>query len=187
LHEEKLVLDLVDMMKHLLDRVPSAHLTVVGDGPERDAFLQRAEALGVGGSISWKGAVPNDELLPFYLSADVFVSPFTGMALREAGACGTPIVAYATEAMTGVLVDGQNALLVPHGDTEGLAEAAAQLLSDPERRRALGVAFRETADQLWGRQHLERALHDSFDIPARHRRSSTRTILASVRGRLRPS
>jgi glycosyltransferase involved in cell wall biosynthesis len=52
-----------------------------------------------------------------------------GVALEAMGV-GTPIVASGLVGLEGILVDGDNALLVPSGDSHALAKALARVLDD---------------------------------------------------------
>lgn len=74
---------------------PDAHLTILGDGPDRAALEARAEARGVASRISFAGFQTRP--WPFYAGSDAFLLPsrWEGMpnAALEALACGTPVIA----------------------------------------------------------------------------------------------
>jgi glycosyltransferase involved in cell wall biosynthesis len=108
-------------------------------------------------------------------AADVLVIPSlyegtAGVAL-EAMALRCPVVCTDLAGVRGVLVDGQNAVLVPISDAEALASALAQILTDVEladRLRAVGVA------------DFERRF--SVDVAADAMASFYEDVLASGRG-----
>ena len=83
---------LIDLFATL---APDAHLTILGDGPDRAALEARAASRGVAARTSFAGfqALP----WPFYAGADAFLLPsrWEGMpnAALEALACGTPVIA----------------------------------------------------------------------------------------------
>ena len=66
------------------------------------------------------------------------------MAVLEAMAIGVPAVASAVGAIPELIRDRENGLLVAPGDVDGLVRALETLISDPEARRTLGEAARET-------------------------------------------
>jgi len=82
---------------------------------------------------------------------DVFVSASEtesfGLAIAEAMAAGTPVVATATEGAREVVDDRATGLLVPIGDVGKIAEAIAKLLSDEQLRTQTGTRARQVAHQ----------------------------------------
>ncbi|MEP6977188.1 MAG: glycosyltransferase family 4 protein [Thermoleophilia bacterium] len=86
-----------------------------------------------------------------YQASDVVVAPSQGPELGrpviEAAASGVPVVASGSRTGGGVVVPGETGILVEDFGVETLAEAVEGLLRDPSRRRALGRAAREHAEQ----------------------------------------
>ena len=120
-------------------------VTLVGDGPEREALRQQANALGVSNRLRCLGFRSDPER--FLEEAAVFVLPsrFEGMpnALLEAMAAGLAVIV--TDASPGpleVVEPGVSGLVVPSDDSLALAEAMQALASDPERCRRMGAAAR---------------------------------------------
>ena len=60
------------------------------------------------------------------------------MTILEAMAASKPVIATRVGAIPSVIKDGENGLLVSPKDPEGLRNAVASLLNDPEHRRRLG-------------------------------------------------
>ncbi len=83
---------LLDMLATLPD---DTHLTILGQGPDRDALAAQAAGLGMEDRVTFAGF--SDTPWPHYAGADVFALPsrWEGMpnAALEALACGTPVVA----------------------------------------------------------------------------------------------
>ena len=84
--------------------------------------------------------------------ADVFVMPSVtnaetfGLVQLEAMAAGRPVVNTALDtAVPRVARHGMEAITVPPGDAEKLGDAIDTLISDPERRRRMGLSARERA------------------------------------------
>jgi glycosyltransferase involved in cell wall biosynthesis len=63
----------------------------------------------------------------------------------EAMACGVPVIGAAVGGLTDTVVDGVTGVLVPPGDPEAVAAAAARLLGDEPLRKRLGAAGGERA------------------------------------------
>jgi len=167
LHHEKLVVGLIDMMAHLVSTGVRARLVLVGDGPERSAMEARAKELEIAHLIEWRGFAENAVLVPEYRCADVFLSTITGTALREAGLCGLPVVAYEADWVPFLLKHEKNALLVPTGDTAALAAAVRRVLEDPALRHRIAETFHREAVWRWSPAGLGEVLRVTFEEPVR--------------------
>jgi len=135
-----------------LDDLPW-QLVVAGDGPVRaeveKLFDARARFLG-----SLRQRRIAEVLAASDLCAWPAVNEAYGMALLEAAAAGVPVVSCATRGVPDVVLDGRTGLLVPYGDEEAFASAMRALLTDHERRRALGT---EAARYVGNDRSLEAA------------------------------
>lgn len=150
LHREKLVDDLIRMMGFLVGQAKvSVRLTLIGDGPERGRLEAIARDLGVRDAITFVGFVGNEELPGYLAQSDVFVSPLTGTALREAALCGLPVIAYDLDWISGLLRHERHALLVPAGDFEEMGRQVVRLLGDPQLYESLSSEVHGLARRLW--------------------------------------
>lgn len=114
---------------------------IAGDGPDREALEALARTLGLERRVRFLGAVA--EPARVFSSAAVFVLPsrYEGFpnALLEAMAHGLPVVAADCRSGPRTIVrDGVDGLLVRAGDAAALAGALDAVLSDPDRRAAMG-------------------------------------------------
>ncbi len=155
LEPRKGALLLADAYRKLLDHLPDATLTIVGDGPQR-AELERRLAAVPAGQARLLGRVTDAELARQLAVADVAVAPALGgesfgIVLLEAMAAGTAVVAADLAGYRSVVTDGRDGILFPVGDITGLADALSALLTDPRRRAALvQVGTRTAAAHDWG-------------------------------------
>jgi glycosyltransferase involved in cell wall biosynthesis len=114
---------------------------LVGDGPLYEALRPRAAAAGVEMLGRRDGA-------PEMRRADLLVFPSLptgeGMAgvLIDAGLSGLPIVATNAPGVADVVAHGESGFVVAVDDRDGLVDAVASLVVDPDRRRAMGRAAR---------------------------------------------
>jgi glycosyltransferase involved in cell wall biosynthesis len=133
---------LIDAIPAVLARVPSARWIICGDGPQRAELEQQVCTAGLSGVVAFAGF--RDDLDHWMPNADLFVLPsFTeGLpnVLLEAHAAGVPVVATAVGGTPELVVHGETGLLVHAGDDVALADSMANLLSDDDRRRAMGEA-----------------------------------------------
>ena len=121
-------------------------LTIVGNGPERDAV--RALFAGLpDGRIIWAGQCDAAGVAGVLAAADLYVWPgfgeAYGIAYLEAGAAGLPSLAMDCGGIASVVAEGATGVLTPEGDFAAYAGALADLIADPARRARLGAAARE--------------------------------------------
>jgi glycosyltransferase involved in cell wall biosynthesis len=115
-------------------------LLVAGDGPARRAVENAFFSLK--DRIRFLGALEEDPLARLYAACDLLAWPAVneafGMALLEAQAAGLPVVSCALRGVPDVVVDGRTGLLAPALDEAALAARLRELLTDAERRAAMG-------------------------------------------------
>ena len=124
---------------------PEARFLMVGDGPMRERVETATHDRGLEGHVLLPGA--RDDIADLMAASDVLLltSRTEGMPgiLIEAGMLGLPAIAYAVGGIPEVVEHGVSGLLVRPGDRATMAAAAADLLGDDVRRRAMAVASRE--------------------------------------------
>jgi len=162
MYERKGITELIAAFIVIAPDFPQAHLYIVGDGPDRDAFERQARDTPVGTRIHFEGfqAAPKRWLR----STDVFVlasrAEPSGLVLADARALGCAIVASNVGGIPEVLDGGSAGILVPPKDSAALASAIASLLSDTERRTALA----RTASQNISRFSVERVARETLVV-----------------------
>lgn len=150
-------------VEYLLDAMAAvdAKLLIVGEGERREALERRARKRGVADRVRFLGHVDDDTLADCYEAADVFVLPSVepseafGIVQLEAMAHEVPVVN--TDLPTGVpwvSLDGETGLTVPPRDSDALAKAITDLLTDDDRRRAFGRNGRERVLEFFTRTSM---------------------------------
>jgi L-malate glycosyltransferase len=147
----KRVLDVIRVFERVLQQ-RSCRLLMVGDGPDRGKVEQYCREHDICQSVTFIGSLPLiEEVL---VGADVFLLPSEsesfGLAALEALSCEVPVIATDAGGLPELVVDGECGFLFPVGDVEAMAGAANLLLSDPQRRRAMGEAGRRRAVETFG-------------------------------------
>lgn len=142
---------LLDAMARIRRRLPQARLLLVGDGEERASLEARCRALGVHDAVHFAGFQAD---VPAWLSAfDLFVLPSLSgegspAAVKEAMAAGVPVVCFDVEGIREIVEDGVSGRVVPLGDAQALAEAAADLAERADLRESLALRARRAAERF---------------------------------------
>lgn len=95
------------------------------------------------------GFVANERLLStVYSAADIYVTPSQmetfGMTAAEAGACGLPVICFATGGLPEILQDGETGWVVDlKASSRGLANAVEEAFESLEKCREMGRKGRE--------------------------------------------
>lgn len=124
-------------------------VTIAGGGPEEAKLREAARAEGVADLVRFTGYLTQQDLLPLYQGADLFVLPAVleqhwGIpnVLVESLACGVPVITTALPSLPELVHDGVHGLVARNRDPDDVADKMEALLRDPELRRRLGEAGR---------------------------------------------
>lgn len=159
LHKQKGIQYLIQAMKKIKARMPDARLIVLGDGPYRESLKRMTQDLGLTDVVTFKGNIPNKDIMDYYNACDVFVIPTVrveGLPLieLEAMACAKPVVASDIGGIPSVIDDEENGLLVKPADTGGLADSIMRVLSEPDLMKRLGESARKTIEEGFSRDKM---------------------------------
>ena len=149
-----------DVLIDALAELPGVTAVIAGDGPAREALVQRARERSVADRfrvLGWQ-----QEIGPFVRSLDVFVLPsrLEGMslALLEAMAARAAVVATDVGGTREAIASGETGLLVPPDDAPALAAAVRQLLDNEHLRERIGARARE----VWLARFTEQRMQESY-------------------------
>ena len=149
---------------HALSRLsPLCHWRFVhiGDGERLPALKRLSQELAIDQKISWLGALPQQEILPWYRKADVFALASRISAngdrdglpnvLLEALSQRLAVLSTTISGIPELIGHGVHGLLVPERDIDGLYRGLDRLISDPDLRTRLGEAGRARVQRHFSR------------------------------------
>ncbi len=135
-------------------KFPDVELRIYGEESEahvKDELLDYAEKNGLSKKVRFMGQCSSLETEIWDAALFVLSSDYEGMpnALMEAMALGIPVIS--TDCPCGgarlLIEDGVSGRLVPVGDEKRLAEAALELLGDPEKAERMGENARRIREK----------------------------------------
>lgn len=133
----------------------SWHLSVIGDGSEKQNLMQMSNRLGLDANVSFLGSVSEADKKKRLSQSDLFLLPSLppldnnhveglGLGLLEAQGYGLPVLAANTGGIPEALVNGETGWLFQPGSLSALTQALTACLSQPQelaKRGGRGPTF----------------------------------------------
>lgn len=129
---------LIDAFKIIKEKINSATLIIIGDGPEKNNL--KTQAFGIS-DIYFLGRQEHDKVIEYLKVADIFVLASINMAndregtptsIMEAMAAGLPVIATKVGGSPYLIKDGISGLLVDPNSSKELAKAVLKLINNPD-------------------------------------------------------
>lgn len=158
----------IEAAARLTMRHPGLQLVIVGGGRDRPRLERLARS--VNAPVTFLGRINDDAVAEVMAMGDVFAAPCRtrwggleqegfGIVFVEAAACGVPVVAGRSGGSHEAVAHGRTGLIVDRpGDVGDVTAALDALLSDPNRRRHMGIEARAEAERSYCYDHLAERL-----------------------------
>ena len=158
-------------------------------GEDRSWRISRHSRAADGSRVTFAGYVPQNDLGPYYRSADLFVlaSDFDNSpnVVLEAMSCGVPVVATDVGGVAEYVAAARGGDLVPARDPAALAHAIETWLADANRRKAAGAFNRQRVVQQFSWRASAQRLLEVYQAVIDERRSRLRVSRESCPARRR--
>lgn len=147
-----------------------AKLLIAGEGDLREELKEQVSSLGLEEKITFLGRVSDEELKHLYQHCDLFVLPSVkpseafGIVQMEAMAYGKPVVN--TSLPTGVPYvskDGETGLTVPPRNSEALAKAIKEILTDRNLREKFSKNAKERVREKFSREKMLNSIYSVYE------------------------
>lgn len=146
---DKGIKEFVEAAEICHERFPNARFQILGEwdpGHLQAVPKEWIEEKKRTGAIEFLGFRENIETV--ISEADLVALPSSSReglprVLLEAGSCGVPVIASDVAGCRSGILDGKTGVLVPPGDSRGLARAISDLLDNPVKRKRMGMAGRK--------------------------------------------
>lgn len=144
---------------------PLAQLLVVGDGPSLPGLRELASHLEIAESVHFVGYRNDRERYLGIMDVFALTSRSEGMPLSvlEAWAAEVAVITSDVGGLPSLIDHGRNGLLFPSGDTDALADAMHQLLSDRHYTNRLASEGYRDAIAKFDVQTMARRYHDQYN------------------------
>lgn len=146
--------NLIKSIKIINSSRNTAHLTIGGDGPEKNNLQRLIKELGLINEVTLTGFIPPELLPKFYNAADFFIIPTRelegfGLVTPESMACGTPVLGTPIGGTKEILEKFDSQFLFQNSSPEAMAEGIQKIIkcyfNDRNNYENLRIKCREYA------------------------------------------
>ena len=166
---------LIDALPRVRRKLGDVRLEIIGNGPDKERLAALAAHLDVQQCVEFLGNVPDEQRSEALSRAWCFAMPARdehgdvegfGIVYLEAAMAGLPAIGGKGSGAEDAIVDGITGFLVDPNDQMAITDALIDLLSEPERARAMGDAGRERALSHYTWRHNAIAIAREIGLPA---------------------
>jgi phosphatidylinositol alpha-1,6-mannosyltransferase len=151
---------LIAALPEILQRHPSAHILLVGEGPYREHLEKMVADLKVDDAITFIGRIQHADLPRYICVGDIFAMPSRsrlagleveglGIVYLEASACELPVIAGISGGAPDAVLEDETGICVDGTNPSEIARAVISLLDDPLRASSMGKRGREWIYSNW--------------------------------------
>ena len=141
----------LSVMKRLVDEGMNVHLTIAGEGNERDRIQYTIQDLGLHDRVLLVGKVDPNQVRDLMHNSHVFIhtalSEGIANVVLEAMACGLPVVSFSCGGMNEVIEHGKDGFLAQTREIENVVAYVIDLAKHPKLRHGLGQAARHKVEE----------------------------------------
>ena len=160
---------LLDAIKRTAAALPDFRFVIIGRGTHQEKVaFEPVRKMGLDATVVFSGYRSGDDYVATLQSLDakIFLVPGsdgTCRAVREALACGIPLIAANRGMLPEIVRDGQTGKII-EDTAENLSAAMIELATDRERLNSMATASRQDAEQRFS---YERYINAILDVYAR--------------------
>ena len=151
---------LIQSLPAILEKHPTAHILMVGEGPYRKDLTKMVEQLKLSQAVTFIGRIQYKDLPRYICAGDIFAMPSRsrlagleveglGIVYLEASSCALPVVAGRSGGAPDAIDEGVTGFSVDGTSTAEISRAIIKLFDDPVKAKAMGVAGRSWIIEKW--------------------------------------
>jgi len=138
---------LLENFSRVVKEICSIKLLILGNGPLESELKNYVSSQGLHNNVMFMGFIEHDSMKDFYSIADIVVVPSIvdsygyqeglPVVVIESLSCGIPVIGTNTNGIAEAIIDHHNGILVDPQNSEQIAEAIINLLSNHDLRTFL--------------------------------------------------
>lgn len=170
--EKKGLVYAIEAVAQLLKNGLNIRYQIAGDGPLREELQARIDHFGIGASVQLLGARTHEQIVTLLDQSHIFLAPSVTAAdgdqegipnvVKEAMACGLPVISTRHSGIPELVSDGVSGFLVPERDAAALAERITFLDHHPEAWSPVSRAARSVIERDYDQKSLTNQLENCY-------------------------
>lgn len=144
--------ELLEIFRKINMDFPS-ELLIIGDGPERDTIIKKAQELNISDSVRLLGRVTEEQKFQYLSASDIYLSTAMhegfGIVFLEAMECGLPVICYNRGGQVDFLSSHKTGFLIQLGNTQEFIEKLKYLLTNPQIEDEIKIFNRKYVSEFY--------------------------------------
>jgi phosphatidylinositol alpha-1,6-mannosyltransferase len=151
---------LIQSLPAILEKHPTAHILMVGEGPYRKDLTKMVLKLKLSGAVTFIGRIQYKDLPRYICAGDIFAMPSRsrlagleveglGIVYLEASSCALPVIAGRSGGAPDAVDEGVTGFSVDGTSPTEVSQAIIKLFDDPISAKAMGAAGRSWIIEKW--------------------------------------
>ncbi len=165
----------IEAVAALAAEFPALRYAIVGVGPDEQRLRQLAANAGIADKVIFAGALSDDEVAEAYATSTIYAglsrieegihAEGFGISFLEAAAAGLPSVAGDSGGVRSAVRDGTSGIVVPPTDVAAVTSALRGLLTDKDKRAAMGRSGRMLVETYYNWDRVARDTRNfTYDV-----------------------
>lgn len=159
----------IDVLVKAVAQLPASlpwHLTIAGDGPEKEKITSLISVHKLTSQITLLGRLPSNKIPALLKAHRLFIRPSRfegfGSSFIEAMAAGLVVIGTPVGGITDFLIESKTGLLVPPDDPPQLARAIEKIWSDKKLYRKIQIQARKLVENKYSWEKIAKQVWSQF-------------------------
>jgi phosphatidylinositol alpha-1,6-mannosyltransferase len=164
---------LIQSLPAILEKHPTAHILMVGEGPYRKDLTKMVEKLKLSDAVTFIGRIQYKDLPRYICAGDIFAMPSRsrlagleveglGIVYLEASSCALPVIAGRSGGAPDAVDEGVTGFSVDGTSPSEVSKAVIKFFDDPVKAKAIGAAGRSWIIENWRWEIWSRQFNSLF-------------------------
>ncbi|MFN2199335.1 MAG: glycosyltransferase [Anaerolineales bacterium] len=183
LAQEKNLIFLLRAFAGVAESIDRVKLVLVGEGPDRDNLVDRVRHMKLEDRVIFTGRVAYEDVPAYLHMSDAFVTASVTevhpLSVIEAMGAGLPVLGIVSPGVGDTIEDGVTGFLANHEDLPAFTAKMVILVSDDERRNAMGVQAKKTS-ALYDIRRTTKLMEEQYIYVAQNKVPEKRSLRARL-------